>query len=278
MAFSASASQSGSQAATSLRPPASTAASARALPFDARQRQARVLQLPALFAVARTAGARSRPAAPPAGPRARGRWPRRRRAARGNPSAPGRRTGRSHAGRRENAPSPAIAIIPIPPVRATCVPPQAERSKSCDVDQPQRSLALRRLAQPERRGLLGATRNGSSPDDPPRRRGWPRPRRGRSRSPSLARQIDRRGLSAEVKALGARAEQPIERRRQHVLAGVLLHVIEAPRPVDRALDRAGGRQRDRRRAAAVRPRCRRRRATRASASVPTSNGCPPEVG
>ena len=39
---------------------------------------------------------------------------------------------------------------------------------------------------------------------------------------------------AEVKALGPRAGEPVERRREHVLAGVLLHVLEAARPVDRA--------------------------------------------
>jgi hypothetical protein len=35
-----------------------------------------------------------------------------------------------------------------------------------------------------------------------------------------------------VEALGADTEQPIESRRQHVLTGVLLHVIESARPVD----------------------------------------------
>ena len=39
---------------------------------------------------------------------------------------------------------------------------------------------------------------------------------------------------AEVKADGSGAEQPVERGRQHVLAGVLLHVIEAALPVDHA--------------------------------------------
>ena len=45
-----------------------------------------------------------------------------------------------------------------------------------------------------------------------------------------------------MEAFGADAEQPIERRRQHVLAGVLLHVIEAPRPVDLAADDLAGLQ------------------------------------
>ena len=38
----------------------------------------------------------------------------------------------------------------------------------------------------------------------------------------------------EVETLGSRAVRVNERGRQHVLAGVLLHVIEAPRPVDAA--------------------------------------------
>ena len=41
-----------------------------------------------------------------------------------------------------------------------------------------------------------------------------------------------------MEADGARREQPVERRRQHVLPGVLLHVIEPPRPVDRAVHRS----------------------------------------
>ena len=39
-----------------------------------------------------------------------------------------------------------------------------------------------------------------------------------------------------MEALGAGLTHPVERRRQHVLAGVLLHVVEAPCPVHRALD------------------------------------------
>ena len=44
-------------------------------------------------------------------------------------------------------------------------------------------------------------------------------------------------VAAQVEALGPRLAHAVERRRQHVLAGVLLHVIEAPRPVDRAVAR-----------------------------------------
>jgi hypothetical protein len=48
----------------------------------------------------------------------------------------------------------------------------------------------------------------------------------------LARDIDRARVGAEMEALRPVREQPVERRRQHVLARVLLHVIEAPGPVD----------------------------------------------
>jgi hypothetical protein len=46
--------------------------------------------------------------------------------------------------------------------------------------------------------------------------------------------VDRRLGRAHVETDGLHAEQPIEGRRQDVLAGVLLHVIEPPRPVDLA--------------------------------------------
>jgi len=39
-------------------------------------------------------------------------------------------------------------------------------------------------------------------------------------------------VGAKVEALGAHTTDAIDGRRQHVLPGVLLHVIEAPRPVD----------------------------------------------
>ena len=48
----------------------------------------------------------------------------------------------------------------------------------------------------------------------------------------LARQINRRRVRTEMKAHRPNAEQPIEGGGEHVLAGVLLHVIEAPRPVN----------------------------------------------
>jgi hypothetical protein len=46
-----------------------------------------------------------------------------------------------------------------------------------------------------------------------------------------------------VEADGAHAEQTGEGGRQQVLAGVLLHVVEAPRPIDRAVHRRAHPQR-----------------------------------
>ena len=62
-------------------------------------------------------------------------------------------------------------------------------------------------------------------------------RRGHLARRRLARQIDGARVAAQVKALGPIREQPIERRRQHVLARVLLHVVETASPVDRAAHR-----------------------------------------
>ena len=111
-----------------------------------------------------------------------------------------------------------------------------------DVDQAQRPFALGLLAKRQRRHFL---RSGEAnrhraifPDDavglvfraPDLRRR------------QLARQVDGRVLGAEMKALGPGVQQAIEGRRQHVLAGVLLHVIEAAGPVDRAADPRGVRR------------------------------------
>src|SRR5262252_8217950 len=40
-----------------------------------------------------------------------------------------------------------------------------------------------------------------------------------------------------MKADGLRAETPLDRRRQHVLPSMLLHVVESARPVDGTMDR-----------------------------------------
>ena len=53
-----------------------------------------------------------------------------------------------------NFSDPATAMMPIAPVRATCVPPHAETSKFVDVDQPQHAFALRFLPQRQFRRFL----------------------------------------------------------------------------------------------------------------------------
>src|SRR5437870_1918128 len=52
----------------------------------------------------------------------------------------------------------------------------------------------------------------------------------------LTRQIDGRGVYPKMETDCTDAEQAIDCRRQHMLPRVLLHVIEAARPVDRAVD------------------------------------------
>src|SRR6516225_11745221 len=51
-------------------------------------------------------------------------------------------------------------------------------------------------------------------------------------------EIDRGTLGAQMEAEGVQSELLCEDRRKQVLPGVLLHVIEAARPVDRAVDDA----------------------------------------
>jgi hypothetical protein len=98
-----------------------------------------------------------------------------------------------------------------------------------DIDEPNGALALRLLAQPERRSLGGIDESDPDlaifPDDSIRLVLGARD----LRSCQLAAEIDRRGLDAEMKALRPRAEHAIEGRRQHVLPGVLLPVVEGAR-------------------------------------------------
>ncbi len=126
------------------------------------------------------------------------------------------------------------AIIPIAPVRATCVPPHAEMSKSSHLDQSQRPVRADSFRSGSVGGFVGARRNGSLTG---RSSQTIRFASSSARSMSCSRhgptEIDRGRHGAEVKALGPRAGDTIERRRQHVLPRVLLHVLEAPRPVDR---------------------------------------------
>ena len=104
--------------------------------------------------------------------------------------------------------------------------------EAVDVDKAQRALANRFLPQRERRGVLGAgVANRHGPILPDNAVGL-RFGGGDLITRQLAGEIDRGRARAEVKAHGAHAEQPVRRSGQHVLATVLLHVIEAPRPVD----------------------------------------------
>src|ERR1019366_2681678 len=105
-----------------------------------------------------------------------------------------------------------------------------------DVDQPKRALARRRLAQLQTFGFLRIRKPDRHrpvfPHDPVRF-GFGR---GDVGGLQLASQVDGRDIGAEMKAHRPRAEQPVERGRQYVLPGMLLHVIEAARPVDHAVN------------------------------------------
>ena len=179
--------------------------------------------------------------------------------------ARGRRRGTPPAAAVEPLPA-AIAMMPIAPVRATCVPPQAERSKSCDVDQAQRRP---RASDSLRSGSAAASSASANRIVTGRSSQTTRlassSARAISRRRHLAREIDRgrcrrRGGSSRC----ARLKQPIERGRQDVLAGVLLHVIEAPRASRSSpCTRLAGRERRARRRARRRRRRRRRRRARA---------------
>ena len=117
-------------------------------------------------------------------------------------------------------------------MRATCVPPHAETSKS--------STSINRRTPSRfdslRSGSLAASSASANrivdrtvlPDDPV---GLPLGARDLVGG-DLAREIDCGRSRAEVEADGSDLEHAVERRRQHVLARVLLHVLEAARPVD----------------------------------------------
>ena len=98
---------------------------------------------------------------------------------------------------------------------------------------------------------------------------------------------------AEMEAHSPRTEQPIERGRQHVLAGVLLHVVEAARPVDDAVDALADGRGGACSALGLAEQARPLRLNDVknvagvivfdvddarAAEVPTSNGWPPDVG
>ena len=104
------------------------------------------------------------------------------------------------------------------------------------VDDPERAASLGLLAQ-RQRGRLGFADEPDPdravlPDDAV---GLGFPRRNR-RGGQIDRQVHRGDDRAEVEPHRARVVQTIERRREEVLAGVLLHVIEPAPAIDHAAD------------------------------------------
>jgi len=91
-------------------------------------------------------------------------------------------------------------------------------------------------------------------------------------------EVERRQLRPEVEADRARLEEPVEGRREDVLTGVLLHVVEPAPAIDGAVHGLAGGE--------VTPRtCRISPSSRSTTSTtgtssrrPVSNGWPPEVG
>ena len=158
-----------------------------------------------------------------------------------------------------NLSEPATAMMPIAPVRATCVPPHADTSKSSTSISRSTPSRFDSLRSGSLRGFVGvgeADRDRTIlPDDAVGFALGARDLVGGH----LAREIDRRRRRAEVEADRPHLQQAVERRRQHVLAGVLLHVLEAPRPVDRCRAPALPQRRLRPRAGCCRRRGRRRR-------------------
>jgi hypothetical protein len=159
------------------------------------------------------------------------------------------------------------------------VPPHAERSKSAISNQPQPARPERLLAERQRfRFFFGdePDRDRTILEDDAialglgggdfRRRDFARPDRSSTTRP-------------RDEADGPHALPLIERGREHVLAGVLLHVIETPGPVDVAAHE--GARRDRRRrshARSVPSSCSRTSSTCTASSRPVSKGWPPDVG
>ena len=99
----------------------------------------------------------------------------------------------------------------------------------------------------------------------------------RARLHGAAFEVDGGTLRAQMEADGVQSEPLFEHRREHVLAGMLLHVIEAAAPIDGALDhraierrgRGGGR---------CAPLSSTTSSTGTPAMAPVSQGWPPEAG
>ena len=112
-----------------------------------------------------------------------------------------------------------------------------------DLDEAQQPLALGLLAERKPRGVFGGgephRHRPVVPDDPV---GLGLGGLDLLGGEDLV-EVDRAGVGPEVEAHRPRLEQPVEGGRQHVLAGVLLHVIESPGPVDLAVDGGAGGER-----------------------------------
>ena len=146
-----------------------------------------------------------------------------------------RRTSDAMPPRSRSAPSTAISAD-----RAGAVDVRAAARRQIeagDLDQPERALRAR---VPSAAAALAASAVDTKRIETGRSSQTMRLASSTARSivrrRRLARKVDRRDLRAHVEAHGPVVEEPIERRRQHVLPGVLLHVIEAARPVDLAGD------------------------------------------
>ena len=130
-------------------------------------------------------------------------------------------------------------MIPIVPVRATCVPPHADRSKSAtsiNRSVPSRPDSFRSGSRAASAASAKRIVTGRSPQTT---RLASSSAAAASSAGHLTAKVDCRRLRAEVEALGPRAKHPVEGGRQHVLSGVLLHVIEPPRPIDRTVHGTG---------------------------------------
>ena len=128
------------------------------------------------------------------------------------------------------------AINPTPR-RATWVPPQADRSY------PSTSIT-REVAGPSgslRSGSAAASASRHEPD--PTGRSSHTTRFASASAAAIASsasgivEVDGRDSAPRWNPTVRAAVQLVQGRREHVLAGVLLHVVEAPRPVDAAVHR-----------------------------------------
>ena len=178
-----------------------------------------------------------------------------------------------------NFSQPVTAMTPMPPVRATCVPPQADRSKS--VTSMRRSVpgAARFLAQRQRRGFLGRDEphldRAVLPDDAIGL--GPRRRRSRPASPAGAGRWSRspRRDGSSRCAPGTPGRTPPTARAGRCAAACGRSAVPSPPRPRRGPRPRGGR----RRTCTSRPSSWSTTSmTRRPPSVPRSCGCPPEVG